>query len=1078
METDSEDEALFELAQKDDDAVRHLEDAIADQVADNQQDDEDSFPEDEFEGGKTKAKRGLATKKGKSRKLPTGPLVLKKTPVIHAYRAVYKRNKLKRERKQALGPEEKPANIYTSGSDIEDTEFRLPPLSRVGLTVAERFWAYTYLSFINQVDVHNMRPSYYLPIRSQELSTTDPYFVDNRWYEDFSQYGLFQSTVSSYWPPKFNLHRFEAFRRGETRFVDSSNPVEENLSFNTSTATSVPKTIMRGSQAVFEAPEGLEFLFDRQELYTKARDGSTEMVINDSDEETEVPFVRSLLPDRAECADLEIRRLGVVDETYGGSATLGGDPNRYFAPAFSDADLELLHEFERGVQEPKGKIVSSQHLERLSLFEKTVKDVLPAASDPYHMTPMVNPHDQESMGEYSALIEATQVIVQDMWQKLVDHHTRVERQKRRLAKQKEMNGMQGVTINELNESSISEASTQVYSVQPSAISSPKRSAIASDADQSDSDHGDANSAINISIAESPVTAYSTAATTPQDFGALVDLVSTDSSDDAAFDPSTSENGAMRPSGTATDADDEARSETDTTPTESEFRFDSGYLNRAPEEEEGEWLERLTTVVSDSYLHLTVPVGRNESLIVNETVHLLEPTEGVVEEVQDTWVGQNDYFAELDAVPFGIDTILPINEIEENDGVTWVHQPKSKLASFTPTVPPAPAINHLELSDLRPLSRPFTVTRITHELIVSDVVEWLDEMLNGLLKSAECVALDRRVDTPSTRVAGRFTRSFHIVLDEVLGIESDEKLKNTIDKKVKLIYTNYPFQTLWPTNIVDGVRRNNTVGDQNPLQHLLDVGQATLLSREMVHRRAGQGFNHGAPLVLSKRAKRNLRLQGHSDGEEESNSLTPYNGVRRPRIKLTFDRIVESVRRNVFGPRSPADAIAITAAKHNLGQHGNVPNVRPSSISRPSRQRSITSIPIVPDVVPMVPNRVPRRPRRKADAPVDQDPDFLDDPAAQASPSKRSRVPPKNHRSFTPVITAVRETAPSAKPLLNFDVASLLDSNTPLPSPRILESFAEDSISLNHSHSGMSDDGLPQKDSQLTFSLYPQRKTQF
>lgn len=941
-----------------------LDERIAAQVDAQMEEDSMSSIEDEGVG---KAKRSKKPKHNGKIRTRAGTAAESKKP-ISVYRAHRDRYKRKNQRRR-LNKDDSDGyavTILSSATDSDDsTAERIDRLRRMGslytMSFAEREWANSYMTLLHQVSPHEMRSLSYMPLRAQETGGSDPYYVENRWYEDLSQYSIFQHSVFAYWPPKFHPQRFETYRRAESRYVDTPNPFEENLVYNTSTCLAVPAKITRGSQVVFEAPQGLDLLFYGQELFTRAKIPFAPLAIRDSDDEREPPTVRSLLPDRGQCPDLDVRRLGLVDDAYGGSASLGGNTSAYYAPEITDEDLELLREFEQGDRK-KGKVVNMP--EPCTLLERTIKQSLPAAHEAFNITPMVNQDCTESLGEYAVLMESAHVIIQDMWQKLVDHHTRVERQRRRLARQQPASPSSppasplpaDEVVEQLNTASPARPSASATSATPSSPkprpSSPgttdsessvlsvrsSRSHSSQASKHSQSSKPGSNKASGDDQANpSDAAPVSDDGHLPSGFGAPIDTevtsdpqsdygnesiaerrsarlneamlsgVSTDSSSSRVSSPSSSSSSAspvqsevekmVTDAERVSDIDDQAP-DTSFMVTDAEEAsiatevvnvpraWEQSTLAQAPEEDENLWLQRLTSVISDSYWPLTVPVGKNESLIVNETVHSLQATEGVD---QESWVGQDDVFAHMDAVPFGIDTIQPIEQMDAAESVpeiTWINPRTMHISRYTPTVPPPPTLPLFELSDLRPLSRPFTVSRVTHELAVSDLIEWLDEMLNGLLKHAAAVNVDRRIDVPSHLHLGLYTRAYHAVLDELMGVEHDRELRFLMQRKIRLIYDNYGFQRLWPTGRHDGFTNFSYRYYLHPLQQLVDAKYG----------KVGTYAWRTASWTDTSKVRVTKRAQALMKGSE-SEADSERTHAKRGRIKVDYDMIVNSFHRN-------------------------------------------------------------------------------------------------------------------------------------------------------------------------------------
>ena len=683
-------------------ATEALEGRIAAQADVSVEEDVPSSPDDDEFDQTGQAKKPKRIPKLPVRKIPSGQPggPAKLVPVFRAFRDRYKRGKqrLKLPGNRADGFAE---SILTSPSNSEDSaDEHAERLRRMmqatrkhAMSYAEREWMNAYMTLIHQADPHNMRAMTYMPLRAQETGGTEPYFVESRWYEDLSQYSIFQHSIFAYWPPKFQPHRFEYYRCLETRLVDTPNPFEENLAFNTSTSIAIPSKITRGSQVVFEAPEGLDLLFYGQELFTRAKPPTSALAIHDSDDEKEQPIVRSLVPERGHCPDLDVRRIGIVDDAYGGSASLGGKTGSYYAPEITEEDLELLREFEAGDRK-KGKIVNMP--EPTTLLERTIKEALPAAYEAFNITPIIDPDSTESLGEYAVLMESAHVLIQDMWQKLVDHYTRVERQKRRVARQQSKPATPPSSPLPPNDEVVQQLTSNSPLQSPAKhVSESKESAKHSDAQASDSSSKSNASKHSDSDVEVVEPSPSGVDQLPSDFGADVEDSNSPNATDSdrsskssrpSSVPSSPRSAPSSPVPTASSpvpsspipSSPPPKSPVQTEPIEVEKMATDGEkaydiddqapdtsfmvtdaeeaahvathapndpwgqsaLAQAPEEDENVWLQRLTSVISDSYWPLTVPVGKNETLIVNETVHSLQATEGLD---LDSWVGQGDYF---------------------------------------------------------------------------------------------------------------------------------------------------------------------------------------------------------------------------------------------------------------------------------------------------------------------------------------------------------------------------------------------------------------------------------------------------
>ena len=944
--------------------------------------------------GKRKVGRPKSIKQTPVRGVPSdgSPAAQTKNSVILTYRKRLTRlynehgKQIRRKVDQTRG-----ISILSSDSEpdtrsrTKEEERTYPNRKSFGLLPEEMAWIRNHMVTLNREDPHNMRPHFYYPLLAQNSPATEAFFSESRWFEDFSQYGLFQCSTLAYWPPHFSENRFDFYRRSETRLVTTPNPVEEDLVFNTTSSLTVPKKILRGSKVVFEAPEGFDFLFAGQELYTKTHIPTNELDLNDSDEESEVPIMRSLIPDRGETADFEMRRLGMVDEAYTGTATLGGNIGEYFAPAVTDEDIELLQEFEQ--DDKKNSIpISRRHQEALTGFQQMIKEVLPAASEVFNLTPAAGIVDSEEIGEHTVLLEHAHVLVQDMWQKLVDHYTRVERRRRRLEKS----------------GSVSHPSEEAILVPDMHTEGPTSIPPLSHAP----------SVMNV---DQPVW--------PTHKESQVD-VSTDSSDDQAIDlTGNDESNYPRndpPSTTDIDADmaetefgantDEISLKPATQTVEPErvseaidrsMEFDNA-LERASEEDEDDWLERLTSVVSDSYWPLTLPIGDYDAAKTREMdengeiIYTLHPTELEEESVEESesWIGYANHFARLEEQPLGADNTYNWPELRDTEKIRWINAKNSLLARFEPFVPPPPDLPSFELSDLRPLARPFKVTRITHELLVSDLFEWIDEMMDGLFKHATAVAIDRMIEVPALQSASKITRTYHAVFDEMLGVDVDLELRELVMRKVQLIYENVPFQRLWPRGKRAGYAFFRT-RSRNPFRLLIEGGMARLNPVRHdgwveLHKRRGSVRNREQ---LKKREA--LRKQWESKdgaekdlekdndgtdqggGEDEQDMAIDFGvdlsvGAKRARVQQNLALVSSSLYR---GSAYAASRFAVSQFSNKSkgdkesDDQGSDPETHASDTPRPTDQSEDDAR------TNFVYHRVSYA-KRAASAAVEQDPDFI------------------------------------------------------------------------------------------------------
>lgn len=776
-----------------------------------------------------------------------------------------------------------------------------------GLTTYEFDYLRRRMMAVNRLDPHTMRPTDYESLRSQESPDIDPFIIENQWYLDLSQYGLFQTSVLSYWPPAFSEIRFDLFRRSESRYVTAlGDPTEEDYTYNTNTATTVPRAINMGSQTVFKAPLYLDVKFVGQKIVPTVHEPTSKLSLDDSGDEEPIPYVRSLLPDKQKLESLDVHRTGVVSDTYFGSAPLGGDLSKSYAPPISEEDLQLLEEIENSNGAAVSRLglpVGSDRIRSQSLLEKTIRQALPAASALFNTTPLTNPEDKETFAEHSVIIEAAHVMIQDMWQTLLDHHMRLERYKRRKAREK------------LKQQQINPVISRV-------IKSPTKPTKTDQDDEGmDEEIIEAHS-IMLKVTSDPVQFEDRAIEVPEisGFGEAIDPEDAPTREGTP-PPEGTENGENLPAPIPSVQDAQDAQDGNIQPQAHEGHMMEianneyqahyqGYsgenaeqqhyehgtplidpyyapmsehyngngmetnetgLAREQGEDEVEWLHRLSSVVSDSYWPITVPAGMNVEKSGDADGHM-DGSWDVDQLMRFHEEEQGEAYPE--AAKFGEDTRANFAGAENNKkyNVAWINAREHTLKSYYPYAPP-PVSNlpRYQLSDLTPLSLDslFVVSRATHELIVSEFLEFIGSLLDGLLLHANAVSVHRAIRKSYLRQTSATTRAFQIVFDELTALDSPEELISVVVQKVRLIYENVHFQRLWPRGKKDVFNLLRRMPD-NPYNKLTKLEQVTNYPASFENTYAGLQ-RYRRLTKLRKRRKSGLKLSwaGYLETDDEA-----------------------------------------------------------------------------------------------------------------------------------------------------------------------------------------------------------------
>ena len=812
----------------------------------------------------------------------------------------------------------KPVSFVTSEDDDDPDyawirEARSKLLNSFGeeFTRIERFALSTNVSRQGVLDPHTIRPDAYRPLRVQEFMDTDYPIYNNLWYTDLSQFGRLQRTLLSYWPVDFYRPRFERFCRSENRFVPSMDATEENLVFPNTTISVIPETIKRGSAIVFQKKD-----FFPPPTSEQIRTGE-EFDVDDRLEE--VPLVESVLPNHCTCDDLAPERTGIVDDQYEGKKASGGRLDRYFAPILTEEEIALLDMLKQEplIEDREGlPIETLSSRQRISTLENHIKSALPGATSFYNCAPIDSERNEERLDDLTSVLKSFSSLVSDSWQTLFDHYSRVERRRRRLKREEKARSTGNAASPSDPIHSDSSYPVIRHATASNNMSLDPESIVSAIEDKTSSQFPIASSSVSTVpvVGSGAAAATSSSSSSSHEPGFRMEYSAEESrlrEDVANFFRLPTDSVAavaVGGGGAAASGSLEARAlgeegvrvigeednvrdheaaaglwNPDPLPTmmkkqqrgrkrthsRTEKRGETRdrkrvldeavyeALDRGEDEAEEAWTNRLSSLISDSFLPMTVPMGHHhhhhhhhsflrgdsgDAVADGEEDEGSVPTrwneiedgdgdgDGVIgiremdqllssfpesEQVQE--IGYEDYVqGEADNV-YGRGSegrfMDRDEDVEESlfgaDADTMLGDrkpPKSNaprahinqlVESSETYVPPPIKEEKFVLDDLRPLSHAFVVTRPTHDLMVSELFGIMDDLIEGLLDQAKFVDEERALKPSAGRTLGFQGRFYISAFDEMLNLNPPEELRNGVLKKLQLIYENLAFQKLWP-----------------------------------------------------------------------------------------------------------------------------------------------------------------------------------------------------------------------------------------------------------------------------------------
>jgi hypothetical protein len=736
----------------------------------------------------------------------------------------------------ALEDREAIVSILTSESSGDEARDYLLQAIRVtrnsygqGISNVEKETLTRHVKTISQLDPHTMRPTAYRPIRAQEFHEFDLHMANVPWYTDLSQFGVFQNTVLTQWPAHYYKPRFDRFRRTESRFVHSTDPTAEDLVFENTTAQGYPYQLKAGTTILYQNPRIQKPVDVHQpwRIPPLTPAVTTEFPFEDD----EPPLVRSLMPNEDTCDDFLPERTGMVDDEYEGSAILGGDRTKYSMPYLEETDIQLMEKMEGEIRAIKrgGLLVPKHHSNETFPFESVNKRALPAAQALFHMAPVDAAQDRETVDDHVVVLQSLSHALEDSWQTLLDHYTRVERRNRRWKREQARKERKAAEHASKARGAAQSSETKLQFDDESDLMTAD---IKEDQNETAMD-------IDVSVAsdmDMPALHHN-----EMDMDGEYDPITQEDEDEGAMADNEDENDEADLSASHKEVNQDITANIELAPSELLKQFEG--------EELDDWVARLACIIGEDFYRYTMDAedlegalnasavaqggvlgeefGHEADLEVLEAPEKVKPEivpvpESVIvpTEESDSSVAKlvhmppkrgskrkhEDPEAELGAEGFGEDTTEPRKLAKERGSKNRANRCYNNA---TATIPPDPPLAPFVEEDLAPLSpmAPFRISRPTHEFLVSEVASLLNEVLDGLLVHSAEVYKEREANQPRLDQIFATTRSHEIVVNELMRVSTSPEVKIAFERKCELIFLDHNFQKLWPRGIKDSLKRH-------------------------------------------------------------------------------------------------------------------------------------------------------------------------------------------------------------------------------------------------------------------------------